>query len=114
MDETQLSRLCRVLPNLGSADPAIRATAAEAAHRIVTDAGGCWQDLLCQRPLQAEQVHWRHAVRLALDSETEPNEFERQLLHSLLHRNGTLTSKQQTTLGNVVSRLVAAPLRIRF
>jgi hypothetical protein len=104
------------MPNLGSADSDIRATAAQAAHRIVTGAGDCWQNLLRQRPspLQAEPVHWRHAVRLALDSETPPNEFEERFLTSLLHWHGPPTPKQQATLENVVARLVHAPLRIRF
>ena len=116
LDEAALSRLVRIAPNFGSSDPTIRAAAAEAAHRIVAGAGACWQDLLRQRPppLQPEPVHWRHAVRLALDSEIEANEFEQRFLTTLPHWHGLPTAKQQATLENVVGRPVYASLRIRF
>ena len=65
-------------------------------------------------PLQVEPVHRRHAVRLALDSETQPNDFEERFPSTLLHWHGPPTPKQQTTLENVVARLVRTPLLIRF
>jgi hypothetical protein len=116
MDEISLSRLALIAPNFGSPDPGIRATAAQAAHRIVTDAGDCWQDLLRQRPspLLAKPVHWRVALRVAIDSDTPSNEFEQRFLDTLLHWNGAPTPERQATLENVVSRLVRTPPKIRF
>jgi hypothetical protein len=42
------------------------------------------------------------------------NEFEQQVLASLLRGSGTPAAKQRAALENVIGRLVRTPLRIRF
>ncbi len=116
MDESNLAHLVRLMPTLGHQDPEIRATAAQAAHRIVTDAGDCWQTCSASGHRHCRPRPSTGAMASASRSIPRSRRTTSSSSSSISLRNwhGTPAANQQATLENSVGRLVRVPIRLRF
>ena len=78
MQRRTISRLVRILGLLGSDQPGERASAALAAHRLVTTHGASWADLLQPAPVITTKVVVRRVRDYDLDQQASPPRLRRR------------------------------------